>query len=180
MRDGIRRFAGFTYSPRKGLWRGGVEIPLGPQARQLLELLLEADGGGVTRQEISARLWPNRPPSDASIDRCVYLLRKPLREAGFGDLVATTYGRGLSLRAEVEVDSSAPAPPARPPTPMADVFPTSDCAADRPSGFAEEPTAEMVEFSVGDIVVRVGPDVKEDQLARILRAVRAARVDPPH
>ncbi|WP_363346232.1 winged helix-turn-helix domain-containing protein [Methylocystis echinoides] len=100
------RFAGFEYSPHTGLRRGGVQIPVGPQARQLLELLLEAKGGVVSKAEIGARLWPGRPPSDDSIDRCAYLLRKPLREAGYGDLIATAYGRGLSLRAKVEVVDS--------------------------------------------------------------------------
>jgi hypothetical protein len=71
-----------------------------------LELLLEAKGGVVSKAEIGARLWPGRPPSDDSIDRCAYLLRKPLREAGYGDLIATAYGRGLSLRAKVEVVDS--------------------------------------------------------------------------
>ncbi len=80
-----------------------LRIHLGPQARQLLELLLHSEGGVVSKAEIAAKLWPNRPPSDNSIDRCAYLLRKPLREAGGGDLIATAYGRGLSLRAEVRI-----------------------------------------------------------------------------
>ncbi|MEK4035609.1 winged helix-turn-helix domain-containing protein [Methylocystis sp. IM2] len=96
------RFAGFEYSLHGGLRREGAQIPIGPQARQLLELLLEAKGGVVPKAEIGAKLWPGRPPSDDSIDRCAYLLRKPLREAGFGDLIATAYGRGLSLRARVQ------------------------------------------------------------------------------
>ncbi|MGJ0507376.1 MAG: winged helix-turn-helix domain-containing protein [Methylocystis sp.] len=99
----VWRFAGFEYSPHGGLRKDGVHIPVGPQARQLLELLLESRGAVVSKAEIGERLWPGRPPSDDSIDRCAYLLRKPLREAGFGDLIATAYGRGLSLRARVEV-----------------------------------------------------------------------------
>jgi DNA-binding winged helix-turn-helix (wHTH) protein len=106
MSGSVRRFAGFEYSPQTGLRRDGVQIHLGPQARQLLELLLESKGGVVSKAEIAARLWPDRPPSDDSIDRCAYLLRKPLREAGFGDLIATAYGRGLSLRAPVEMSEA--------------------------------------------------------------------------
>lgn len=98
----VWRFAGFEYSSQTGLRRDGVQIHLGPQARHLLELLLESKGGVVSKADIASRLWPDRPPSDDSIDRCAYLLRKPLREAGFGDLIATAYGRGLSLRAGVE------------------------------------------------------------------------------
>ncbi len=99
----VWRFAGFEYSPHGGLRRDGAQIPIGPQARQLLELLLEAKGAVVSKADIGSRLWPDRPPSDDSIDRCAYLLRKPLREAGCGDLIATAYGRGLSLRARIQV-----------------------------------------------------------------------------
>lgn len=99
----IKRFSGFTYSVQGGLQRGGARIHLGPQARQLLELLLEAPGVLVTKSEIAARLWPDRAASDDSIDRCAYLLRKPLREAGGEDMIATAYGRGLALRATVEI-----------------------------------------------------------------------------
>lgn len=98
----IRRFGGFIFSEQGGLRRDGKQIHLGPQARQLLELLLESNGAVVSKQLIAARLWPDRPASDDSIDRCAYLLRKPLRDAGGGDLIATAYGRGLSLRAEIE------------------------------------------------------------------------------
>jgi len=103
MGESVRRFAGFSYSPQGGLQRDGKRIHLGPQARQLLELLLDSDGRVVSKDIIAARLWPDRPASDESIDRCAYLLRKPLREAGGRDLIATAYGRGLSLRTEVEV-----------------------------------------------------------------------------
>jgi DNA-binding winged helix-turn-helix (wHTH) protein len=98
----VWRFAGFEYSSHGGLRKDGVQISVGPQARQLLELLLESNGAVVSKAEISERLWPGRPVSDDSIDRCAYLLRKPLKSAGFGDLIATAYGRGLSLRAVVE------------------------------------------------------------------------------
>ncbi len=112
MRGSIWRFAGFSYSAETGLTRDGARITLGPQARQLLELLLEAKGEVVTKGQIAERLWPDRPPSDDSIDRCAYLLRKPLRDAGAADLIATSYGRGLSLRAPVEVvDLAAPQGP---------------------------------------------------------------------
>lgn len=177
MNEQTWRFAGFTYSPQQGLSYGGDELKLGPQARQLLELLLEAKGGVVTRQEIGARLWKGRPASEESIDRCVYLLRKPLREAGFGDLVSTAYGRGLSLRATVEATSQPM--PARS-RPAAGAVVSEASAADSSSSVA--PTVmpaeqtKMVELAIGDIVVRFHPDVKEEQLARILRVARAAKL----
>ncbi|MBM3561658.1 MAG: transcriptional regulator [Alphaproteobacteria bacterium] len=109
----VKRFSGFTYSGQGGLQRDGERIHLGPQARQLLELLLDSPGLLVTKSEIAARLWPDRAASDDSIDRCAYLLRKPLREAGGEDLVATAYGRGLSLRAKVETVDQDAVQPAR-------------------------------------------------------------------
>lgn len=102
MKGLVWRFAGFEYSPVKGLWKDGARIPVGPQARQLLELLLQSQGAVVSKAEIGEKLWPGRRVSDDSIDRCAYLLRKPLRDIGSGDLIATAYGRGLSLRAVVE------------------------------------------------------------------------------
>lgn len=109
----VKRFSGFTYSVQGGLQRDGKRIHLGPQARQLLEMLLDAPGALVTKSEIAARLWPERAASDDSIDRCAYLLRKPLREAGGEDLIATAYGRGLALRATVDIVDQDVVEPAR-------------------------------------------------------------------
>ena len=104
----VKRFSGFSYSAQGGLQRDGKRIHLGPQARQLLEMLLESPGVLITKGEIAARLWPDRAASDNSIDRCAYLLRKPLRDAGGEELIATAYGRGLSLRGTVEtIDEGA-------------------------------------------------------------------------
>jgi DNA-binding winged helix-turn-helix (wHTH) protein/Flp pilus assembly protein TadD len=109
----IKRFSGFSFGSQSGLQRDGKRIHLGPQARQLLEMLLESPGALVTKGDIAARLWPDRAASDDSIDRCAYLLRKPLREAGGEDLIATAYGRGLTLRAAVEVVDEGDVEPAR-------------------------------------------------------------------
>lgn len=103
MLEAIRRFAGFQYSSEMGLERDGQPIRLGPQARQLLELLLDARGEIVAKELIAAKLWPGQPVSDDSIDRCAYLLRKPIKALGLPDVVATSYGKGLFLRARVEV-----------------------------------------------------------------------------
>ena len=104
----VKRFSGFSYSAQGGLQRDGKRIHLGPQARQLLEMLLESPGVLLTKAEIATRLWPDRAASDDSIDRCAYLLRKPLREAGGEELIATAYGRGLLLRGTVEtIDEGA-------------------------------------------------------------------------
>lgn len=109
MRNPVWRFNGFRYSADLGLERGGEAISLGPQARRLLELLLESGGEVVSKESIAARIWPDRSVSDGSIDRCAYLLRKPLKEACGDDIIATSYGKGLSLRARIDlVDQAAP------------------------------------------------------------------------
>jgi transposase len=36
-------------------------------------------------------------------------------------------------------------------------------------------TADIIEVAIGDVLIRVGPDASEAHLARIFRAVRAAR-----
>ncbi len=117
----VRRFGGFSYCALDGLRKDGKPVHLGPQPRRLLEMLLESRGVLVSRNEIAARLWPDRPASSDSIDRCSYLLRKPLRDAGGRDLIATAYGRGISLRVLVEdIDADAPEAMAVPAAPEPD------------------------------------------------------------
>ncbi len=41
-------------------------------------------------------------------------------------------------------------------------------------GGPTDSNADMIEVAIGDVVIRIGPDVNETLLARIFRAVRAA------
>ncbi|MGD9544341.1 MAG: winged helix-turn-helix domain-containing protein [Methylocystis sp.] len=157
----IKRFSGFTYSEQGGLQRDGKRVHLGPQARQLLELLLESPGVLVTKHEVAARLWPDRAASDDSIDRCAYLLRKPLRDAGGLDVIATAYGRGLTLRATVEtVDEDSTEPGRLPPSTEPHIFDlwqtAYELAGDRTlDGFAraQEAIASAAELDPGNPAV---------------------------
>ncbi|MBI1981700.1 MAG: winged helix-turn-helix domain-containing protein [Methylocystis sp.] len=178
----VKRFSGFTYSVQGGLQRDGKRIHLGPQARQLLEMLLDAPGALVTKSEIAARLWPDRAASDDSIDRCAYLLRKPLREAGGEDLIATAYGRGLALRATVDiVDAVEPARLAPSTEPhILDLWQTAyELAGDRTrEGFAraQDAIASAAQLDPGNPSVwSLAADIAAGRVARgFLRPAEAA------
>jgi len=179
----IRRFSGFSYSAQGGLQRDGKRIHLGPQARQLLEMLLESPGALVTKREIAARLWPDRAASDDSIDRCAYLLRKPLREAGSEDLITTAYGRGLSLRASVEIldeDAAQPRTPTSTEPHILDLWQTAyELAGDRTrEGFtrAQEAIASATQLDPGNPSVwSLAADIAAGRAVRgFLRPAEAA------
>ncbi|MGD9541082.1 winged helix-turn-helix domain-containing protein [Methylocystis sp.] len=184
MGEVVRRFSGFTYSAQGGLQRDGARIHPGPQARQLLELLLDAPGALVTKSEIATRLWPNRTASDDSIDRCAYLLRKPLREAGGEDLIATAYGRGLALRATVEMVDQDAVQPVRPGAStephILDLWQTAyELAGDRTrEGFvrAQEAIASAAQLDPGNPSVwSLAADIAAGRVARgFLRPAEAA------
>jgi len=94
-------FSGFEYSDRNGLARNGVNIPLQPKVRQLLALLLRADGAVVTKDVIAASLWRAEACSDDSIARIVHQLRKVLSPYD-DDLLKTVYGSGVRLDCDVK------------------------------------------------------------------------------
>jgi len=74
-------FAGFEFSPDKGLRRQGRSIELSPKAQGLLELLLRAPGALVTKAAIAEALWPRGAASDESIARVGFVLRRTLEDA---------------------------------------------------------------------------------------------------
>lgn len=90
-------FAGFEYSVGEGLRRDGGGIALQPKVRQLLELLLRAEGALVTKTTIAAALWPREAASDESISRLAHVLRRALGDKA-GEIVTTVYGEGLRLQ----------------------------------------------------------------------------------
>ena len=92
----IWRHGKFSFSPAGGLLLSGTQVPLRPQVRGLLELLIAARGGVVSKDEISRALWPHGSPSDDSIARCVMLLRKALKPDG-DTIIKTVYGLGVQL-----------------------------------------------------------------------------------
>ncbi len=84
-----------------GLSHGDMPIALTPKSRALLALLLQADGAVVSRETIALSLWDSSNVPNASIERCIYLLRRALREATGEDQLVTHYGQGLQVKGPV-------------------------------------------------------------------------------
>ena len=101
MPNTIWEFSGFSFSHSRGLQSNGTFIPMQTKHRDLLELLLRADGNLVSKHTIAAALWADRVPSDSSIGRAVSGLRRVLGE--HVDIIRTHYGEGIQLDCPVKV-----------------------------------------------------------------------------
>lgn len=86
----------------------GTTQVLEPKVRDLLFLLAARRGEVVTREEITAKLWPRVIVSDDSLARCVFKLRKALGD----EARAPRYIETLSKRGYRLMVSAAPAVPA--------------------------------------------------------------------
>lgn len=88
-------FDEYAYSRAAGLQRRGEPIALPRKIAAALALLVARDGGLVTRDELADAVWGDRAPSDDSIARCLYQLRR-LVPLGDGKLlVRTVHGSGF-------------------------------------------------------------------------------------
>jgi len=84
---------------------GGRE-KLDPKVMAVLVLMTRHTGRIVSRDELLARLWPNRVVTDDAVTRCFYVLRRQLSRAG-GDLryramFETLPKRGYRFNGEIE------------------------------------------------------------------------------
>ena len=70
----------------------GVPAELGTRAFDLLLVLLEADGGLVTKQELLNRVWPGIVVSEENLKVQISALRKAL--GAERDFIRTDFGRG--------------------------------------------------------------------------------------
>ncbi len=112
---GVRyRFQDVEVDTSRQLLRvAGREVTCQPRVFQLLQLLCEADGAVVGREQIFARLWPGQAiPSDESLTQVVHRLRATLGAAS--GMVRTVRGVGFRLDSPVEREpSTAAAAPER-------------------------------------------------------------------
>jgi DNA-binding winged helix-turn-helix (wHTH) protein/tetratricopeptide (TPR) repeat protein len=116
------RFGTFEFDLGSGeLRRAGLRVRLSPQARTVLEALLETPGDVVERGELQRRLWKDGTFVDfeRSLNFAVHCLRQALGDAtGRSRFVATVPGRGYRFLVPVTgglgPDAEAPAVPARP------------------------------------------------------------------
>jgi DNA-binding winged helix-turn-helix (wHTH) protein len=90
------RFRGFVLLPgARTLHRDGVPVDLGSRAFDLLQVLAEARGDVVGKNEIVGRVWPDTVVEESNLRYQVAVLRKALGRDG--DLIKTVAGRGYLL-----------------------------------------------------------------------------------
>lgn len=103
------KFGDYILEADATLRLAGRPIRLAPKARQILKVLVTAEGRVVARDELAALVWPGLDVSDDSIARAVSRLRHALQGAGGQDVVETLYGEGFRLG--VPVGRRPPADP---------------------------------------------------------------------
>src|SRR5262252_3044795 len=110
------------------LLEGESPVRLGARARDLLVALLEQAGQVITKEALSARLWPNLAVAAGTLRVHVAALRKALRDGQEGRrYIANIAGRGYAFVGEVlateEPDPAADTPPEpMPPLSMVRLF----------------------------------------------------------
>ena len=78
--------------------RGGQHIDLTPTGLQLLQLLMRASPGVVTRQAVEHAIWGDNPPdSDAALRGHILALRRSLEIEGSEPLLHTVHGIGYRI-----------------------------------------------------------------------------------
>ena len=107
---------------RRGLLRDGEPVQIHRRALGILCALAEAKGEIVSKDELMARLWPDRIVEEGNLHVHVSALRKALDEHGEGNrLVATVPGRGYRLADRSSLRPSQVAEgPLQPPLPLPD------------------------------------------------------------
>src|ERR1700751_4370851 len=94
------KFGRFQVLPhRRELLAGGVPVPLGSRAFDVLMVLIEAGGELVTKDEILSRVWPGLVVEEHSLQFHISALPKGLGEdRGF---IKTISGRGYRFVADI-------------------------------------------------------------------------------
>lgn len=91
-------FGPFQLQPDGRLYKRGNPVPLSPKEREVLRLLVAAEGRIVTKDEILQTIWGDADISEASLTRCIHFLRNHLGEdQSDRPYIRTVYGRGYCL-----------------------------------------------------------------------------------
>lgn len=78
--------------------RGGNALELTPTGIKLLELLLRASPGVVTRQQVETAIWGDNPPdSDAALRGHILALRRAIQQGDGDELLHTVHGVGYRI-----------------------------------------------------------------------------------
>jgi DNA-binding winged helix-turn-helix (wHTH) protein len=89
------------------LMRDNIGINLPPKELNVLRLLLQSAGKVISKDHLLSSVWPETDAAEESLTRCIYALRKLLKDGkGF---IATIYGQGYRFTCPV-VALQAPAP----------------------------------------------------------------------
>lgn len=109
------RFGDFEFDGQQRLLlRHGRVVALSPKVLRTLELLLEAEGGVVSKEEFMQALWPDTFVEESNLTQNIFVLRKTLGLTATGDhYLATLPKRGYRLTVAV-VSSEAATPQASP------------------------------------------------------------------
>lgn len=95
------------------LMRDGQGVHVPPKELNVLRLLLKSAGTVVSKDHLLDQVWSGADAAEESLTRCIYALRKLLRENK--DFIATVYGQGYRFTcAVVELDARNPSRTAAP------------------------------------------------------------------
>lgn len=86
------------------LMRDGQGVHVPPKELHVLRLLLKSAGAVVSKDYLLDHVWPRMDAAEESLTRCIYALRKLLKE--HKDFIATVYGQGYRFTCPaVELDA---------------------------------------------------------------------------
>ncbi len=111
------------------LLRDGKPVPLKPKVVDTLLMLVESMGRVVQKDELIAKLWPDRFVEEANLTQNIYVLRKVLDTSGDSEsYIETIPRRGYRFAASVDVrpyeeaSTQEAVPAVSLPTPRAGIF----------------------------------------------------------
>lgn len=87
------------------LFRKGRRVRIPPKELAVLSLLLETSEEIITKDTILSRVWPDEIASDESLTRCIYNIRRLLKEDREFRYIETVYGKGYRFRIPVAMVS---------------------------------------------------------------------------
>ncbi|RJS95247.1 response regulator transcription factor [Salinisphaera sp. Q1T1-3] len=88
---------------RQSVYCGQVPVELAPISFRILELLVRAFPGVVTRAQIEKQIWNDQPPeSDAALRGHIHRLRQLLERPTARKMIRTVHGIGYQLDAAVQ------------------------------------------------------------------------------
>ena len=88
------------------LLEGDRLVPLGSRALEILIILVERRGELVSKQDVTARIWPNLFVDPSNLPQQISALRRALRDGQDGNrFIINVKGRGYRFVASVEVSA---------------------------------------------------------------------------